>query len=159
MVIWRNKAILLTSEAAQRVTLYFRKGERCTMSDTGVAPISQSLSGGMYGDISCSFSPRTMVLTADQGRAHTLDKNSLESKSESEISSTQSGENITSENLVSLLTAIGPEMREEIDSIINISKKIGAINVHLDSIGENIKNLKSSLERQNKQMELIKAQL
>jgi uncharacterized protein with HEPN domain len=68
------------------------------------------------------------------------------------------------EIVVDFVMTIMPEIeyiltKKQLDSIKDSSKKTGAINVYLDSIGENVDKLSKSLDMQLENLEMIQSRL
>lgn len=75
---------------------------------------------------------------------------------------TESGKNVSVEDLLADLVAtfipeVEPMTKKELSLIIERSKRIGAIDEHLDSLGENIGKLKVSFDKRLETLKMIQA--
>jgi hypothetical protein len=132
-------------------------GDEDKMSEATDVTVSYTHTGGQYEVLSPDlvgtnkdFSPQPREKIDIRGLEYIL---------------TEGGKNVTLEEaVVNLVTAMIPDVnciltKRQLNLIEESSERIGAINTHLDSIGENIEKLKKHLDVQLKTLELIEAKI
>jgi hypothetical protein len=119
-------------------------------------PVRESYTGGTYHIVSSDFISGDCIPTSDYA---------MSGEEKIKETSTESGKKISLEEIVvDFVMTIMPEIeyiltKKQLDSIKDSSKKTGAINVYLDSIGENVDKLSKSLDMQLENLEMIQSRL
>lgn len=156
MVVCRsNHAIILITGAEYVRISYHARGDRDTMSEAKLMPLSDSYTSGTYVIVSPDQLSPAHILTSD-------DENTSEEDHITETS-TESSKKLSREELVvNLVTAIMPEVenilqRGELDLIKEKYVEIGAINAYLDSIDAHLTKLNRTFDEAFEKYDAIKA--
>jgi len=152
---WSSQATILITGGEHVGALYHVKGDMDTMLEA-LMPVRESYTAGTYHIVSSDFISGDCIPTSDYA---------MSGEEKIKETSTESGKKISLEEIVvDFVMTIMPEIeyiltKKQLDSIKDSSKKIGAVNVYLDSIGENVDKLSKSLDMQLENLEMIQSRL
>ena len=150
-----SRATILITGGGYVGVLYHVKRDMDTMLET-LMPARESYTGGTYRIVSSDFISGDRIPNSDY---------TMSGEEKIKETSTESGQKISLEEIVvDFVMTIMPEIeyiltKKQLDSIKDSSKKIGAINAYIDSIGENVGKLNKSLDMQLENLEMIQSRL